>query len=110
MLNGDISEISIIYDIKKKNNFIEEDKDNINIFGSAFVENNKNICKLIINNQEYNISEKFNVKNYNNNILEIKLKGINNVIDLRYMFDKCSSLSSLPDISKWNINNIKNMK
>ena len=109
MINGDISEINIIYDIKKINKYIEEDKDNINIFGSAFVENNKNICKLIINNLEYDISEKFNVKNYKNNLLEIKLKGINKVTDMRYMFDKCSSLSSLPDISKWNTNNAKNM-
>ena len=26
----------------------------------------------------------------------------NNVIDMSYMFLECSSLSSLPDISKWN--------
>ena len=25
------------------------------------------------------------------------------------MFSGCKSLSSLPDISKWNINNVKNM-
>ena len=25
--------------------------------------------------------------------------------DMRYMFFRCSSLSSLPDISKWNTNN-----
>ena len=110
MSNGDTSEISIIYDIKKKNNFIEEDKNNINIFGLSFVENNKNICKIIIDNNEYEITEKYKIKNYNNNILEIKLKGINNVTDMRYMFDKCSSLSSLPDISKLNTNNVRNMK
>jgi len=45
MSEKDISEINIIYDISGKNN--------INIFGSEFVENNKNICKMIIDNKEY---------------------------------------------------------
>jgi len=37
-----------------------------------FVKNNKNKCKIIIDNKEYEITEKYNVKNYNNNILKIK--------------------------------------
>jgi len=28
---------------------------------------------------------------------------------MNYMFCECSSLSSLPDISKWNTNNVKDM-
>ena len=32
-----------------------------------------------------------------------------NVTDISCMFYGCSSLSSLPDISKWNINNISDM-
>ena len=28
---------------------------------------------------------------------------------MSYMFTRCSSLSSLPDISKWNTNNVTNM-
>ena len=31
------------------------------------------------------------------------------VTDMRYMFYECSSLSSLPDISRWNTNNVTNM-
>ena len=27
---------------------------------------------------------------------------------MSYMFSECSSLSSLPDISKWNVNNVTN--
>ena len=68
MFNGDISEINIIYDINKKNK-----EDSIRIFGSEFVKNNKDICKMIIDNKEYELEEKFNIKNYNNNILNIKL-------------------------------------
>ena len=40
------SEINIIYDINKEE---------INIFGSEFVKNNKNICKMEIDNKEYEI-------------------------------------------------------
>ena len=34
----------------------------IRIFGPRFVENNKNICKMIIDNKEYEITEKYKVK------------------------------------------------
>ena len=61
MINEDISEINIIYDINKKK---EREGDNINICGSDFVRNNKNICRLIIDNKEFKIKEKFNIKGY----------------------------------------------
>ena len=64
---------------------------------------------MIIDNKEYEISEKYNIKNYNKNKLEIKLKGIKNINDMSYMFSGCSYLSSLPDISKWNINKVNDM-
>ena len=54
------SEINIIYDINK------DCKKEIKIFGSEFVKNNKDICKMIIDNKEYKITEIYNVKNYNN--------------------------------------------
>ena len=101
MSEKDISEINIIYDVNGENN--------INIFGSIFVENNKNKCKMIIDNEEYELADNYNIKSNNNNELKIKLKGINNVTDMSYMFDGCSSLLSLPDISKWNTNNVTNM-
>ena len=44
MSEKDISEIEIIYDINGERN--------IRIFGSNFVENNKDICKIIIDNKE----------------------------------------------------------
>ena len=65
MSNDDFSEINIIYNI---------DDENIKIFGHEFVENNRNICKLIIDNKEYEIREFYNVKNYSNNKLNIRLK------------------------------------
>jgi len=62
------------------------------IFGYFFAENNKNKCKIIIDNNEYEIRDKFVVKNYKNNKLKIKLKGINNITDMSFMFKDCSSL------------------
>jgi len=62
---------------------------------------------MIIDNKEYEIAEKYKIINYNNNELKIKLKGIDNINDMSYMFYECSSLSSLPDISKWNTDNVK---
>ena len=100
MTNEDISEINLIYNIKEEE---------INIFGSEFVKNNKNICKMIIDNKEYEITERYNIISKKINKLKIKLKGINNVTNMSYMFYGCSSLSSLPDISKWNTNNITNI-
>ena len=87
------------------------EKNNIRIFGSKFVENNFNICKMIIDNKKYEIAEYFNIENYknNNNKLKIILKRIDNVTNMSCMFRGCSSLLSLPDISKWNINKATNM-
>ena len=100
MTEEDISEINIVYKI---NAF------SINIFGNKFVENNKNICKMIIDNKEYEITDKYDIPNFNNNSLNVKLTGINNVTDMSYMFNECYSLSSLSDISSWNTNNVTNM-
>ena len=91
MSEKDISEINIIYDINGKNN--------INILGRKFIDNNKNICKMIIDNKEYEITEQYNVKVNNNNKLKIKLKGIDNVTNMSYMFYWCKSLESLPDFN-----------
>ena len=96
MSEKEITEIDIIYDIKKGSE--------IKIFGEEFVKNNKNICKMIIDNKEYEITEKYNIKSKKIKKLKIKLEGINNVTNMSYMFYGCSSLSSLPDISKWNTN------
>ena len=105
MSKEDISIANIIYNISKEDIKIK----NINIFGSEFVKNNKNLCKMKIDNKEYEITEKYNIENNTNNELKIILKGINNVTNMSYMFSGCSSVSSLPDISKWSTNNVTNM-
>ena len=113
MLKEDKSEIKLIYNINNKDKEYEEEEEEeeqiINIFGAEFVKNNKILRKMIIDEKEYEISEKYKITNFNNNILEIKLKGIDNVTNMNGMFNGCKSLSSLPDISKWNTINVTNM-
>ena len=101
-----IDEITIKYKIED----IKYSKD-IKIFGKDFVENNKSICKIIINGNEFELSENININiiQLKNNKFEIKLKGIKNITNMSYMFKNCSSLSSLPDISKWNTQNVTDM-
>ena len=95
-----IDEIILQYIIKDKSKEIQ-------IFGTNFVNNNKNNCKMIIEGNEMELKDKIN--NITNNILEIKLKGIKNITNMSYMFYNCSSLNSLPDISKWNTSNVNDM-
>ena len=52
-------EISIIYDIGKN-----EGEEEMKIFSEMFVHNNKDICKMIIEDKVYELKEKFNIKNY----------------------------------------------
>ena len=94
--------ISLIYNINKEDKVIK-------IFGEEFVKNNINNCKMIVNNKEYKISEKFKIQNYNKDKVIIKLKGINKITNTSYMFYDCTKLYSLPDISKWNTSNVKDM-
>ena len=56
MGNKNESYINIIYDINK------EKEEEINIFGYEFVENNKNKCKMIIDNKKYEIQKNIILK------------------------------------------------
>ena len=98
--NNKINEMTIEYIIKKENK--------IKLFGKKFITNNKNNCKIIIDNKEEDIIEYLKV-NKNEKILKIKLKEIKTITNMSYMFYHCKALISLPDISKWNTNNVTNM-
>ena len=110
----------------------------IRIFGDKFVKNNKTNCKLIINDKITGLKKEVRRKDLNiknDNIFEIKLKLVNDIKDLSYIFEECSSLlfpdivnldttnitdmsfmfsqckslTSIPDISNWNTKNVKKM-
>ena len=95
-------EINIIYNINDK----DKKEGKIRIFGDEFVKNNKNICKIEYEDNEYELSEEFDIKNINNNKLEIKLKGINNINNMSNIFNKCNCLSNISNISNWNTINV----
>ena len=66
--------------------------------------------KIIYENKKYKLKEYFELnKNETKNIFEIKLTKINRIKKAKNIFDGCSSLESLPDISKWNTNNVNDM-
>ena len=108
---------------------------NIKIFGENFVKNNLNKCKIIIGDKELKLCSYLPKIFINKNFIEIKLKIIkpltnmkdmffkcqyliyfndNNlntseVIDISGMFYECRKLSSISDISKWKTSKIRDM-
>ena len=102
----------VLLEMNKKNEMeiLYDNKDNeksISIFGYEFVKNNKNNCKLIIDNKEVELCEKLNIENKKD--IKIKLKEIKMITNMSSIFYECSSLSSLPEISNWDTSNITNM-
>ena len=81
------------------------------IFGSEFVSHNANKCKLYINGKEKElcdnyINEQGGIKS---NILYVKMIFQEGIVDISNIFDGCTSLISISDISKWNISNVTKM-
>ena len=134
--------------IKKDNNDINKRNNNelilvykkvfgkFNLFGSPFVDVNKNNCKLIINGKETELCTVFEDHKPNNNILEVKFiqtKKITNlcymfsvsyileiknilylsskyITSMNHMFHRCEYLTSLPEeFSDFDTSNVTNM-
>ena len=102
--NNEIT-INYILDQKKnaksKNKRIIEEED-INIFGPEFVSKNKDICKIIYEEQLFDLTPTFKI-NYNNittNTLTLKLKGIQQIKKIEQLFKECPLLYTVPDIDK----------
>ena len=105
-INGD--NIDNIITIKYK---IEKNTNEIKIFGKDFVNNNKDKCHIIYNDEDNILQEYFLIKNFNkkNDILEIKLQILKEIIDFSDMFDSCKSLLSLPNICNLDTKNVIQM-
>ena len=95
-----INDLTIIYNTDNKNG-------RVRLFGQKFINNNVGICKVLIDNKEYELMKEYNVSN--KRTLEIKLVGTNKITDISYMFYECHKLSSITDISYWNTSNVTNM-
>ena len=77
----------------------------IKLFGYEFVNNNKDKCKIIYNEKEYDLMEYFTFdNNYNHNSNKIQLRINNNITDISYMFHQCKKLLSIRDLSDENFN------
>ena len=64
----------------------------IKLFGPRFVNKNKDKCKIIYNEKEYDLMEYFKFDdNYNHNSIKIQFRINNNIIDISYsyMFSFC---------------------
>ena len=101
-------------DIKKLNTLTlkyrkNKSKEIIQIFGTSFFENNKKNCKLIINQEEQELTDILNVSEFKEDEIEIKLKEIKKITNMSYMFYKCEELISFSEISNWDTSEVTNM-
>ena len=106
---------NIVNEIKLRYKISEYQYKDIKILDNNFINNNKNNCKIIHRGKIYDLQEHFDIKNIKNTdkenvFLEIKLRGLLKIFDMSYMFNECSSLSSILYFSNFNTSNITNMK
>ena len=123
------NKINLIYEKNNNYNYFEKSKI---IFGLEFVKNNKNNIKLLINGEESELIEKYDLKDGLNNIqlimlnkltnIEYMFKGANslkNIEGLKYldtkevinfsdMFYGCKSLSNINVLKNWDVSKGKN--
>ena len=97
------NEIEMAYETNNKNK--------VKIFDSIFVKHNKDKCKIIYKDKEYDLQEYFeiNEENIKDNLLTIKLKGIKKITDSSFMFHSCKNLISLSNLKNWDTHKIKDM-
>ena len=81
-----------------------KDNDNkVRIFGESFVYNNKDKCKIIFQDKQYEIKnffEEIDSKYNNKDEIRFILNLNNNINDLSCMFDECNTLSSISEITE----------
>ena len=128
IINSNYTIINLIYYKNEKENDLD------NIFGSKFVENNKDNITLIINDndEEIPLISKYNLNKGKNDIqmvIKNKLtnlenmfygcKSLQNIDELKYldtenvnnfscMFSWCSSLSNISALENWKVSNVNN--
>ena len=99
------NQMTIIYNLKKNT-------EKIRLFGNKFFKNNKNNCYLLINGKKAELCEFYILNDegkIDKNILIVKLIEKNILTNMSYMFFDCTSLKSLPDISKFDFKNVRNI-
>ena len=94
----------IVYKLNRE--MIIKEAKTIKIFGTKFVDNNIDTCKIVHKNKLYDLTFYFDISKFVNDTLEITLFGFQNNINVRYLFENCTFLSSLPDLLKINFSSI----
>ena len=101
-----------LYEYNK--NLIKElikEKRNLKLFHLNFISTNRDKCKLIINGEEFELFEEINFKFFlENKELEIKIKQINPITDMSFMFAYSDSLAFITDISNLDTSKVTNME
>jgi surface protein len=67
----------------------------------------KSIELMSFSNDHYNILNYSSYEKFRNNKKNFQESLLNKVYNMNGLFTKCSSLKSLPHISKWNMENVK---
>ena len=82
----------------------------IKIFGKIFILNNKNKCKIFINEKEIELAEYYDIdpKFLNNNII-IRFVEKQSINDMSYMFYDCTSLKAIYNFSNFDMRKVTNM-
>ena len=99
---GSLNVMTIIYNINRK-------EKQLKLFGKNFINNNKENCYIVINGEKSELQEYIDITKLKGNKLEVKLYETKSITTMSCMFCNCSSLQSLPDISKWNTKNVIDM-
>ena len=97
--------ITLIYDCKDC-----KEGEKIKLFGEQFVKNNKDKCKIIYDNNSYDLTDYFVLtKIPKSQTLKITLIGIKNITNISGIFSFNYKIMSAPDIHQWNTNQITDM-
>ena len=102
-LSYHVQKINLIYDISLCDSIYETIP--ISIFGKEFVENNKDDIKLIIDNKQLPLIEKYYLKKGQNKIQMIILNKLTN---LENMFLKCKSLINIEELKYLDVQEVNN--
>ena len=84
---------------------IEKNTEKLTILGKDFIKNNKNKCKLIINNKKCQLKDIILIKSIKKSNMKLVLNK--NIYNKSFMFKNCVKLESLIQIS--NVHDIENL-
>ena len=97
-------ELTLKYRIK-----LSDECESVKIFSNEFVRNNKDNCKLIVNNREIELKSELDINKYfpdRPSTITIRLKLINPITNMKNAF-KNTDLISAPDLSKFDTSKVE---